>query len=53
MNREVHVRFFEGLRVQPPWATHLWTMLVMGGIAVLLMALNMKMVARNAVQAIT
>jgi len=23
MNREVHVRFFEGLRVQLPWATHL------------------------------
>ena len=27
MNREVHVRFFEGLRVQLPWATHLWTAL--------------------------
>ena len=23
MNREVHVRFFEGLRVPSPWATHL------------------------------
>jgi hypothetical protein len=23
MSREVHVRFFEGLRVQLPWATHL------------------------------
>jgi hypothetical protein len=28
MNREVHVRFFEGLRVQLPWATHLWTTLL-------------------------
>jgi hypothetical protein len=26
MNREVHVRFFEGLRVQLPWATHLRTL---------------------------
>jgi hypothetical protein len=23
MNREIHVRFSEGLRVQFPWATHL------------------------------
>jgi hypothetical protein len=23
MNREIHVRFCEGLRVQFPWATHL------------------------------
>lgn len=25
MNREVHVRFWEGLRVRFPWATHLRT----------------------------
>ena len=24
MNREVHVRFWEGLGVQLPWATQLW-----------------------------
>jgi hypothetical protein len=23
MNREIHVRFWEGLRVRFPWATHL------------------------------
>jgi hypothetical protein len=25
MKRELHVRFCEGLGVQLPWATHLWT----------------------------
>jgi hypothetical protein len=25
MNREIHVRFWEGLRVRFPWATHLAT----------------------------
>jgi hypothetical protein len=24
MNREIHVRFCEGLRVRFPWATHLY-----------------------------
>ena len=32
MNREVHVRFFEGLRVQLPWATHLLSFMAMRGI---------------------
>jgi hypothetical protein len=27
MNREIHVRFWEGLRVRFPWATHLSTSL--------------------------